>query len=151
MRRRWLAVAVAASLAPLCVSCVPRTSFNVGVTTSPFGTVRFLFVHCEDLGVTGVSLAVARAHEAAARPLWRILTESPSPASVFTVGRTPVGFHEDVPLRRRMPPQRRLFAEVDTTVGTYALGFRALDLLPGLVQRPADSVTKEAFAEGACD
>jgi hypothetical protein len=50
-----------------------------------------------------------------------------------------------------MPPQRRLFAEVDTTVGTYALGFRALDLLPGLVQRPADSVTKEAFAEGACD
>jgi hypothetical protein len=151
MRRRWLAVAVVASLMPLLPSCVPRTSFNVGVTTSPFGTLRFLFVHCEDLGVTGVSLDVARPPEAVPHPLWRIDTESPSPASVFTVGRTPVGFREEVRLRRALPPRRRLFAEVDTTNGRYAMGFRALDLLPGLVQRPADSVTKEAFAEGACD
>ena len=110
MRRRWLAVAVVASLMPLLPSCVPRTSFNVGVTASPFGTVRFLFVHCEDLGVTDVSLAVARAPAAATRPLWRIHTESPSPASMFTVGRTPLGFHEDVPLHRAMPPHRQLFA-----------------------------------------
>jgi hypothetical protein len=150
MRRRWLAVAVVASLMPLLPSCVPRTSFNVGVTASGFGTVRFLFVHCEDLGVTGVSLAVARTPEAPDRPLWRIHTESPSPASVFTVGRTPVGFHEDVPLHRAMPPHRQLFAQVDTTVGRYALGFRALDLVPGLVRWPAGSVTKEAFAQGAC-
>jgi hypothetical protein len=151
MRRRWLAVAVVASLMPALPACVPRTSFNLGVMPSPLGTVRFLFVHCEDRDVTAVSLAAARAPDPGTRPLWRILTESPSPASVVTVGRTPVGFHEDVPLRHAMPPQRQLFAEGDTTVGTYALGFRALDLLPGLVQRPADSVTKEAFAEGACD
>ena len=150
MRRRWLAVAVVASLMPLLPSCVPRTSFNVGVTASGFGSVRFLFVHCEDLGVTGVSLALARPPGAVAHPLWRIQAESPSPASVFTVGRTPLGFHEDVPLRRAMPPHRQLFAQVDTTVGRYALGFRALDLVPGLVRWPAGSVTKEAFAQGAC-
>ncbi len=84
------------------------------------------------------------------RPLWRIRSETPSPASVFTLGRTPLGFREDVPLRRALPPHRRLFAQVDTTVGRYALGFRTLDLAPGLVTRPAGSVTAEAFAQGAC-
>lgn len=150
MRRRWLAIAVVVSLMPMLPSCVPRTSFNVGVTASAFGTVRFLFVHCEDLGVTGVSLAVAHTPEAAGRPLWRIRADTPSPASVFTVGRTPLGFHEDLPLHRAMPPHRQLFAQVDTTVGRYALGFRALDLVPGLVRWPTGSVTKEAYAQGAC-
>jgi hypothetical protein len=151
MRRRVLSVAVALPLVVLLLpSCVPRTSFNVGVTPSPFGTVRFLFVHCEDQGVTGVSLAVAHPAAPAPRPLWRIRTAAPSPAAMFTVGRTPVGFRESVPLTRALPPQRELFAQVDTTVGTYALAFRALDLVPGLVQRPVDSVTKEAFAAGAC-
>jgi hypothetical protein len=69
---------------------------------------------------------------------------------MFTVGRTPLGFDEDVSLHRAMPPNRQLFAQVDTTVGRYALGFRALDLVPGLVRWPAGSVTKEAFAQGAC-
>jgi hypothetical protein len=142
---------VAASLAMLLLpACVPRVSLNVGVAPSPSGTARVLFVHCEDLGVTGVSLAVARPARPQPRPLWRIHTAAPSPASMFTVGRTPVGFHEDVALRGPLPARRQLFAEVDTTVGTYGLGFRALDLVPGLVQRPAGSVTKEAFAAGAC-
>jgi hypothetical protein len=145
-----VAVAVVASLMPALPACVPRTSFNLGVMPSPFGTVRFLFVHCEDRGVTGVSLAAAHAPDAGTRPLWRIHSASPSAAAVFTVGRTPLGFAEDVALRRELPPARRLFANVETTAGSYALGFRALDLLPGLVQRPADSVTREAFAEGAC-
>ena len=150
MRRRWLTVVLAASLMPALPACVPRTSFNLGVMPSPFGTVRFLFVHCEDRGVTGVSLAAARAPDAGTRPLWRIRTESPSAATVFTVGRTPLGFDEDVALRHALPAGRRLFANVETTAGSYAMGFRALDLVPGRVQRPADTVTKEAFAEGAC-
>ncbi|MEP6476547.1 MAG: hypothetical protein ABJC60_04675 [Actinomycetota bacterium] len=69
---------------------------------------------------------------------------------MFIAGRTPLGFQEDVALRRALPLHRHLFAQVDTTVGTYALGFSALDLVPGLVQRPADSVTEQEFAEGAC-
>lgn len=150
MRRRWLTVVLVASLVPALPGCVPRISFNLGVMPSPFGTVRFLFVHCEDRGVTRVSLAAARSPEAGTRPLWRIRTESPSAAAVFTVGRTPLGFDEDVALRRALPAGRRLFANVETTTGSYAMGFRALDLAPGLVQRPADTVTKEAFAEGAC-
>ena len=147
MRRSGLA---AAALVLLLPSCVPRTSFNLGVMPSPFGTVRFLFVHCEDAGVTAVSLSASSSSEARTRTLWRIRSESPSAASVFTVGRLPVGFSEDVALRRDLPPMQRLFAQVDTTAGRYATGFRALELVPGLVQRPADSVTKEAFARGAC-
>lgn len=151
MRRRWLTVALAASLMPALPACVPRTSFNLGVMPSPFGTVRFLFVHCEDRGVTGVSLAAARAPDAGTRPLWRIRSESPSTAAVFTVGRTPFGFAEDIALRGELPPQRRLFASVETTTGSYAMGFRALELIPGLVRGPVETVTKEAFAQGACD
>jgi hypothetical protein len=149
-RRGLLAVAVAASLTMLLSACVPRTSFNLGVMPAPFGSLRFLFVHCEDAGITGVSLSTARAPRAGTRPLWRIRSDPPSAASIFTVGRTPLGFSEDVSLRRELPTSRRLFAQVETTAGRYALGFRALDLVPGLVQRPADRVTKEAFAAGAC-
>lgn len=149
MRRIRLAVA-AAWLVLLVPACVPRTSFNLGVMPSPFGTVRFLFVHCEDAGITAVSLSAAGSPGAPTPPLWRIRAETPSPASLFTVGRSPVGFSEDVALRRELPPRRRLTAQVDTTTGRYAMGFRALELVPGLVQRPADSVSKEAFARGAC-
>jgi hypothetical protein len=151
MRRSRLAVALAVSLSALLPSCVPRTSFNLGVMPTVFGSVRFLFVHCEDLGVTDVSLAVARPRQGATPPLWRIHAEAPSPDSVFTVGRTPLGFREEVRLRRALPPRRQLFALVETSVGSYAMGFRALDLVPGLVRRPADMVTQQAFAEGACD
>ncbi|MBA3689905.1 MAG: hypothetical protein H0W82_00645, partial [Actinobacteria bacterium] len=59
-----------------------------------------------------MSLAAARPPQGAVRPLWRIRSETPSPASVFTLGRTPLGFREDVPLRRALPPRRRLFAQV---------------------------------------
>ena len=132
----------------LLPGCVPATSFNLGLVPTAFGSVRFLFVHCEDSGVTGVSLTGAGA---GARPLWRIRSDAPSAASSFTVGRTPVGFSEDVALRRQLPPVRLLFAQVDTTSGRYAVGFRALDLVPGMVRRTTDTVTKEAFAAGACD
>jgi hypothetical protein len=150
MRTRWLALAVVATMMPALPACVPRTSFNLGVMPSSFGTVRFLFVHCEDRGVTGVSLAAARAPDAGTRPLWRIRSESPSTAAVFTVGRTPLGFAEDVALSGELPPHRRLFANVETTAGSYAMGFRALELIPGLVRGPTETVTKEAFAQGAC-
>lgn len=149
LRRGGLAVAVAASLTMLLPACVPRTSFNLGVMPAPFGSLRFLFVHCEDAGITGVSLSAARAPRAGTRPLWRIRSDPPSAASIFTVGRTPLGFSEDVSLRREPPASRRLFAQVETTAGRYAVGFRALDLVPGMVQRPADRVTKEAFGAGA--
>jgi hypothetical protein len=150
--KRGIAVALAASLAMLLLpACVPAVAMNVGVAPSPSGTARVLFVHCDDLGVTGVSLQTYGVPGAAARPpLWRIETTEPSPATVFTVGRAPFGFEQSVPLRRTLPAGKRLFAEVETTAGRYAVGFHALDLAPGLVVRAADAVPKESFATGAC-
>jgi hypothetical protein len=142
---------VAASLAMLLLpACVPRVSLNVGVAPSPSGTARVLFVHCEDLGVTRVSLETYGVPDARARPLWRIESPVPSPDTLFTVGRTPFGFDESVALRGALPAGRRLFAEVRTTAGRYAVGFRALDLAPGLVLRAADAVPKASFSADAC-
>jgi hypothetical protein len=144
-------LALAATLAmPFQPACVPAVARNLGVTPSPSGTARLVFVHCGDRGVTGVSLSRDTAVARVPDPLWRIEARQPSPASVFTVGRTPLGFREAVPLRRPLPPFRRVFAQVETTQGRYAMGFRALDLTPGLVLRAADAVPKAAFASEAC-
>jgi hypothetical protein len=150
-RKGGTAIAIVASLAMLLLpACVPRVSRNVGVAPSPSGTARVLFVHCEDLGVTGVSVETYGVPDASARPLWRIESPVPSPATVFTVGSTPFGFDESVALRRALPAGKRVFAQVETTAGRYSVGFRALDLVPGLVLREAGAVPKASFAADAC-
>jgi hypothetical protein len=136
-------------LGPLA-SCVPALASNIGVAPTPTGTARILFVHCEDAGVTSVALEAVHRGGDPPRALWRVEARDPSPATIFTVGKTPVGFHEVVGLRRAFPPVRRLFAEVGTTAGRYGVSFRALDLEPGIVLRPDGAVPKASFAEGAC-
>jgi hypothetical protein len=150
MRSRGFRLVLSMSLLGLIASCVPALASNIGVAPTPTGTARILFVHCEDAGVTGVALEAVRRGGDPPRPLWRIETGDPSPATIFTIGKTPVGFHEVVGLRGAFPPVRRLFAQVDTTAGPYGVSFRALDLEPGIVLRPDGAVPKASFADGAC-
>ena len=149
--RSGLVVVVAMLLvSALLGACVPAQAQNLGVTPSPAGTPRIVFVHCEDRGITSVALLVASAALTASHVAWRIRSPRASAASVFTVGRTPVGFHEAVPLTRRLPPHRRLYARVRTTVGSYGMAFRSLELVPGMVTRPTGPVAELTFAEQAC-
>jgi hypothetical protein len=150
--RRVTSLGLIALLVAWLSACTPhRLSANVGVTPSARGTARILFVHCMDQGVTGVSLARFTLRTGSGRSLWRLRASVPSAATLFTIGVTPIGFQTIIPFERALPPARPLLAQVRTTAGPYSVGFRALDLLPGSVSRPAaDMVSKPEFVDQAC-
>jgi len=116
--RMTLPLPLATLLASACDPGLPRNL--VAVTgDQASGIVGVLYARCPNELITSVEIVVLTGNvvgDENDQVLWEITSANGSTNSAFVVGRTPVGFVEQVPLESPLPSDKILAAIVDTNL-----------------------------------
>jgi hypothetical protein len=157
---RRLAAAIALVTAASLVSSCDTFPANhaIGVTSGPNGNVVVRYVACREERVKELQLYRNSdddpfVGESSDELPWDVISPSGEAIGSFTVGQTPAGFMEKVPLSRKPSPTEPLGVRLVTTKAQPTTRFRVTDLRPGRILNGGESMDPTTFqreAEDSC-